>query len=91
VVYERRRLPHPPPGYNEPVVAYPEIFHKERGRSLRPPLAWELELMEGCLRAVPEFVSRHQQGDPAREEMTVPVASGELKLVLSWAADEVSA
>src|SRR5262245_65814757 len=39
------------------------------------------------LRAVPEFVSRHPQGDPAREEMTVPVASGELKLVLSWVAE----
>jgi hypothetical protein len=46
--------------------------------------------MEGCLRAVPEFVARHPQGDPAREAMTVPVASGELKLALSWAADEVS-
>ena len=56
--------------------AYPEVFRKERGLSLRPPLAWELELMEGCLRAVPEFVARHPQGDPTREEMTVPVASG---------------
>ena len=67
--------------------AYPEVFHKERGLSLRPPLAWELELMEGCLRAVPEFVARHPQGEPAREEITVPVASGPLKLVLSWVAD----
>ena len=40
--------------------AYPEVFHKERGLSLRPPLAWELELMEGCLRAVPEFVNRRR-------------------------------
>ena len=69
--------------------AYPEVFHKERGLSLRPPLAWELELMEGCLRAVPEFVARHPQDDPAKEEITVPVASGELKLVLSWVAEEV--
>jgi tetratricopeptide (TPR) repeat protein len=68
--------------------AYPEVFHKERGLSLRPPLAWELELMEGCLRAVPEFVARHPQGDPAREEMAVPVASGELKLALSWVVEE---
>ena len=68
--------------------AYPEVFHKERGLSLRPPLAWELELMEGCLRAVPEFVNRHKQDDPAREEMTVPVASGQLKLVLSWVVEE---
>ena len=40
--------------------AYPEVFHKERGLSLRPPLAWELELMEGCLRAVQDFVTRRK-------------------------------
>jgi tetratricopeptide (TPR) repeat protein len=68
--------------------AYPEVIHKERGLSSRPPLAWELELMEGCLRAVPEFVARHPQGEPAREEITVPVASGPLKLVLSWVGEE---
>jgi tetratricopeptide (TPR) repeat protein len=64
--------------------AYPEIFHKERGLSLRPPLVWELELAEACLRAVPEFVNRHGPDDPAREEITVPVASGPLQLVLAW-------
>jgi tetratricopeptide (TPR) repeat protein len=68
--------------------AYPEVFHMERGLSLRPPLAWELELVEGCLRAIPDFVSRHKQDDPAREEMMVPSASGPLKLVLSWVVDE---
>ena len=68
--------------------AYPEVFHKERGLSLRPPLAWELELTEGCLRAVPEFVARHPQGDPAREEVTVPVASGTLKLALAWVVED---
>jgi hypothetical protein len=67
--------------------AYPEIFHKERGLSLRPPLAWELELVEGCLRAVPEFVTRQQQDDATRPEFTVPVSSGELKLVLSWVGE----
>ena len=64
------------------------VFHKERGLSLRPPLAWELELLEGCLRAVPDFVNRRQQGDPAREDMTVPAASGELQLVLSWVVED---
>lgn len=43
--------------------------------------------MEACLRGVPEFVTGHPQGDPAREETTVPVASGPLKLVLSWVAE----
>jgi hypothetical protein len=68
-------------------AAVPEVFHKERGLSLRPPLAWELELMEGCLRAVPEFMARRKQGDSAKEEIIVPVASGELRLVLSWVVD----
>jgi len=68
--------------------AYPSVFHKERGLSSRPPLAWELELLEGCLRAVPDFVKRHGQGDPAREEVTVPVASGPLRLALSWVVED---
>jgi hypothetical protein len=68
--------------------AYPEIIHKDRGLSHRPPLAWQLELMEGCLRAVPEFVTRYKQDDPAKEEMTVPAASGELRLVLSWVVED---
>jgi hypothetical protein len=50
---------------------------------------WDLELMEGCLRAVSDFVVRHQQDDPAKEEVTVPVASGELRLVLSWVVEDV--
>jgi hypothetical protein len=64
--------------------AYPSVFRKERGLSLRPPLAWELELLEGCLRAVPAFVARHRPEDMSRHTMTVPAASGELSLVLSW-------
>ncbi len=46
---------------------------------MRPPLAWELELLEGCLRAIPEFLARKQQ----RASVTVPVASGELTLELA--------
>jgi hypothetical protein len=68
--------------------AFPEVYHKDRGMSMRPPLAWELELLEGCLRTVPEFVKRRHQDDPTREEMTVSVASGPLPLVLSWVAEE---
>lgn len=64
--------------------AYPEVFRKERGMSMRSPLPWELELMEGCLRAVPEFVRRRSQDDPTREQLTVPTAGGTLKLALSW-------
>ncbi len=67
--------------------AYPSIFRKERGMSMRPPLAWELRLMEGCLRALPEFVAKHRPDDRSRHKMTVPVASGELTFTLSWIAD----
>jgi hypothetical protein len=68
--------------------AYPDVMHKEQGHSFRRPLAWELELLEGCLRAIPEFLARRRQGDPTPEELTVAVASGELKLVLSWVLAE---
>ena len=36
--------------------AYPNPIHVNPGRSMRPPLAWELELLEACLRAVPRFL-----------------------------------
>lgn len=71
--------------------AYPEVFHKERGLVLRPPLAWQLDLVEGCLRGIPEFVNRHSQDEVVRDEITVPVAAGPLKLVLSWVAESNSA
>lgn len=67
--------------------AYPSVFRKERGLSMRPPLTWELELMEACLRAIPDFVSRRGQDDPAREEMTVPTGGGVVTLGLSWVTD----
>jgi hypothetical protein len=49
--------------------------------AVRPPLAWELELTEACLRAIPRFLKR-EPTTPAR--MTVPVANGELNLELAW-------
>jgi tetratricopeptide (TPR) repeat protein len=67
--------------------AWPLVLHKERGLSHRPPLAWELELLEGCLRAVPDFVGHREEDDPAGEEFTVPAASGQLRLVLAWVVE----
>ena len=67
--------------------AYPLIFRKERGMTMRPPLAWELELMEGCLRAIPAFIARHRPDDLSKHKMTVPVALGTLTLILSWVED----
>jgi hypothetical protein len=65
--------------------AYPSIYRMEPGLSMRPPLAWELDLMEGCLRAVPEF-ARKKTRRLAPFTVTVPTAGGELPLVLTWAA-----
>ena len=67
--------------------AYPLIIRKERGMAMRPPLAWELELMEGCLRAIPAFIARHRPDDLSKHKMTVPVALGTLTLILSWVED----
>lgn len=67
--------------------AFPSIFRKERGLSMRPPLAWELELMEGCLRALPDFVKTHRQDDLSPQSTTVPVATRKLDFVLSWVGD----
>jgi hypothetical protein len=51
-------------------------------------LSWELDLLEGCLRAIPDFLGRRPQDDPTTEEMTVPVASRELRLVFSWVVED---
>jgi tetratricopeptide (TPR) repeat protein len=67
--------------------AYPTVYRKELGMSMRPPLAPELELMEGVLRAIPEFVNRRRQDDPTKETLTVPAATEELRLVLGWVMD----
>ena len=67
--------------------AYPLIFRKERGMTIRPPLAWELELMEGCLRAIPAFLARHRPDHLSKHKMTVPVVLGTLTLILSWVAE----
>lgn len=64
--------------------AYPSIYRMEPGLSMRPPLAWELQLLDGCLRSIPEFV-RKKTRRLAPLSMAVPTAGGELSLVLSWA------
>ena len=62
--------------------AYPSIFRVNPGMAVRPPLAWELELTEACLRAIPGFLKREPTTTPAR--LVIPVANGELNLELAW-------
>jgi hypothetical protein len=73
--------------YGWPVAgpeAYPLVFRVNPGYSIRAALAWELELLEGCLRAIPEFLT----GKHAALSTRVRVASGEITLRISrlaWA------
>lgn len=62
--------------------AYPIILRLNPGIAVRPPLRWELELAEACLRAIPAFLNRKAQTGEAR--MAVPTAAGELDLTLRW-------
>jgi tetratricopeptide (TPR) repeat protein len=64
--------------------AYPTIFRKERGMSMRPPTGAELEVAEACLRAMPEFVQRRRQDDFTPESITVSTAVGDRTLTLAW-------
>jgi tetratricopeptide (TPR) repeat protein len=59
--------------------AHPNPIYVNPGRSMRPPLAWELELLEGCLRAIPKFLD----GGKPQETLTVPGARGNLTLEIS--------
>jgi tetratricopeptide (TPR) repeat protein len=60
--------------------AYPLVIRINPGPAVRPPLVWELELLEGCLRTIPEFlVEKH-----GTLMKTLAVASGELTLRLAW-------
>ena len=41
---------------------------------MRPPLSWEIDLMDACLRVLPDFVARGAPDDPTRE--LVPASAG---------------
>jgi tetratricopeptide (TPR) repeat protein len=65
-----------------PVVsseAHPNPIYVNPGRSMRPPLAWELELIEGCLRAIPQFLA----GGQSSAAVEVVGARGNLLLQIS--------
>ena len=59
--------------------AYPLVLRVNPGRAVRPPLAWELELLDGCLRTIPDFLVQQS----AEQAVTVPIASGNMAMRLS--------
>ena len=69
--------------------AYPSLFRKERGLSMRPPLSWEIDLMDACLRVLPDFVARRAPDDPTRELVPVTGPSGTIELGLSWIQEPI--
>ena len=54
---------------------------------MRPPLAWEIHLLEATLRAVPEFVSRQDRDAKTPFVYESITGGGLLRLELSWEID----
>ena len=68
--------------------AYPTPIRKERGLTMRPPLAWELRLLEACLRSIPDFIDHHDRDDPRPLVREVATGSGPLTVALSWVTED---
>jgi hypothetical protein len=68
--------------------AYPVVFGKERGMTTRPPVPWEVELLNLCLQAIPAFVAKRGQHDAGKEELSVESIAGLVKLTLSWVVED---
>lgn len=64
--------------------AYPCAMRVNPGQSIRPPLAWELQLLEASLRALPGFLARKQR----QATITVPAAGEQLTLELALVGDD---
>jgi hypothetical protein len=63
--------------------AYPSVYRNDPGLQMRPPTPKELQLLEACLRAVPEFVRKKtRRVDPT--DVPVPTAAGEATMRLAW-------
>lgn len=58
--------------------AYPCVLRVNPGMALRTPLKWELELLEGCLRSIPDFLGNRV----GKAEVTATVAGDTLTLQL---------
>jgi hypothetical protein len=74
-------------GHGWPVAgpeAYPLVIRINPGCAVRPPLAWELELLEGCLRVIPEFLAGK---NTTLVKTTVAAASAKLTVQLSWVGE----
>ncbi len=65
--------------------AFPLVIRINPGLATCPPLAWELELLDGCLRAIPAFLANESAG----ALQIVRTETGKLTMRLKW-LDETS-
>jgi hypothetical protein len=68
--------------------AYPAVLRKERGGDFRSPDAGELELLEACLRVIPDFLKRAEDRKPDLYEYASEGKTGKRTLDLSWVPKE---
>jgi hypothetical protein len=59
--------------------AYPCVLRVNPGLAVRTPLKWELELLEACLRTIPDFLSKRM----ATANLTATLASGTFPMQLA--------
>ena len=72
--------------------AYPMILCADPSDDVRQIEPWELQLLEGCVRTIPDFVKQHpyssgsstERAAVATASYTVRVVSSKLKFTLSW-------
>lgn len=69
---------------DSPIGQAPVVMRVNPGMAIRPPLVWELELTESCLRAVPEFLNR---GADSSTKTAMSIAVGKFDLRLCWVTD----
>ncbi len=60
--------------------AYPFVVRISPGMATRPPLVWELELLEGCLRTIPTFLAQQQSALSTKATTGI----SELTMRLCW-------
>lgn len=58
--------------------AYPCVLRVNPGMAVRTPLKWELELLEGCLRTIPDFLGKRVD----KTEIAASISGDTLKLWL---------
>src|SRR5947208_275967 len=68
--------------------AYPSVLRKERGGDFRSPDAGELDLLEACLRVIPDFLKRAEDRKPDVYEYASEGVKGKRTLDLSWVPKE---